>query len=86
MLFRLAKNNQGPTVKLMAESEALGEQPVFNVVGMIKGSQKPDEYVVLSAHFDSWEGHSGATDNGTGSLTMLEALRLLRQAYPQPKR
>lgn len=86
MLFRLAKNKQGANVRLMAESEALGEQPVFNVVGMIRGSEKPDEYVVLSAHFDSWEGHSGATDNGTGSLTMLEALRLLTQAYPKPKR
>ncbi len=86
MLFRLAKNNQGPTVKLMAESEAMGEQPVFNVVGTIKGSSKPDEYVLLSAHFDSWEGHSGATDNGTGSITMLEALRILKTAYPQPKR
>jgi len=86
MLFRLAKNNQGPTVKLMAESEAMGEQPVFNVVGSIKGSSKPDEYVLLSAHFDSWEGHSGATDNGTGSLTMLEALRILKTVYPQPKR
>jgi hypothetical protein len=86
MLFRLAKNNQGPTVKLMAESEAMGEQPVFNVVGTIKGSSKPDEYVLLSAHFDSWEGHSGATDNGTGSLTMLEALRILKTAYSQPKR
>lgn len=86
MLFRLAKNGQGPAVRLMAESESLGEQPVFNVVGMIMGSEKPDEYVVLSAHFDSWEGHSGATDNGTGSITMLEAVRLLRQAYPTPKR
>lgn len=86
MLFRLAQNNQGPVVKLMAESESLGEQPVFNVIGTIKGSSKPDEYVMLSAHFDSWEGHSGATDNGTGSVTMLEALRILRTVYPQPKR
>jgi hypothetical protein len=86
MLFRLAKNNQAPTVRLMAESKSLGEQPVYNVIGTIRGSERPDEYVVLSAHFDSWEGHSGATDNGTGSLTMLEALRLLRTAYPQPKR
>ncbi len=86
MLFRLAKNNQSPTVRLMAESESLGEQPVFNVIGTIKGSEKPNEYVVLSAHFDSWEGHSGATDNGTGSITMLEALRLLTTAYPKPKR
>ncbi len=86
MLFRLAQNNQGPVVKLMAESESLGEQPVFNVVGTIKGSSKPNEYVMLSAHYDSWEGHSGATDNGTGSVTMLEALRILKTVYPQPKR
>jgi Zn-dependent M28 family amino/carboxypeptidase len=53
---------------------------------MIRGSEKPDEYVVLSAHFDSWDGSSGATDNGTGTLTMMEAMRLLKQAYPKPKR
>jgi hypothetical protein len=86
MLFRLAANGQGPRVTLSAESEFLGERPVFNVVGMVKGTEKPDEYVVLSAHFDSWEGHSGTTDNGTGSVTMLEAMRLLRTAYPNPKR
>ncbi len=86
MLFRLAQNNQGPRVKVMAESEALGEQPVFNVIAEIKGSTKPDEYVVLSAHFDSWEGHSGATDNATGTVTMLEALRILKTVYPNPAR
>ncbi len=86
MLFRLAQNKQSPVVKLMAESESLGEQPVFNVVGTIKGSEKPNEYVLLSAHYDSWEGHSGATDNGTGSVTMLEAFRILKTVYPQPKR
>jgi Zn-dependent M28 family amino/carboxypeptidase len=41
---------------------------------------------MLSAHFDSWDGGSGATDNGTGTLTMLEAMRLLRAAYPTPRR
>jgi Zn-dependent M28 family amino/carboxypeptidase len=59
---------------------------VFNVVAEIKGSQKPDEYVFLSAHFDSWDGSSGATDNGTGTITMLEAMRILKQVYPSPKR
>ena len=48
--------------------------------------EKPDEYVMLSAHFDSWDGSSGATDNGTGTITMLEAARLLSLAYPKPKR
>ena len=38
--------------------------PAFNTIAMIKGSEKPDEYVMLSAHFDSWDGSSGATHNG----------------------
>lgn len=86
LLFRLAQNKQGPKIKMLAESQALGEKPVFNVVAEIKGSSKPDEYVVLSAHFDSWEGHSGATDNGTGTITMLEALRILKTVLPNPSR
>jgi len=86
LVFRMAQNNQAPVLELTAESQALGEQPVFNVVAEIKGSALPNEYVMLSAHFDSWDGGSGATDNGTGSITMLEALRLLKLAYPNPKR
>jgi carboxypeptidase Q len=86
MLFRLAQNNQGPKVRVMAESQDLGEKPVFNVIAEIKGATKPNEYVLLSAHFDSWEGHSGATDNGTGTITMLEALRILKTVLPNPSR
>ena len=86
LVFRLAQNNQGPVLELTAESQALGETPVFNVVAEIKGSALPNEYVMLSAHFDSWDCGSGATDNGTGSLTMLEAMRLLKLAYPNPRR
>jgi carboxypeptidase Q len=41
-------------------------------------AEKPDEYVMLSAHFDSWDGGTGATDNGTGTLTMMEAMRMLK--------
>ncbi|HEX9754738.1 MAG TPA: M20/M25/M40 family metallo-hydrolase, partial [Gemmatimonadales bacterium] len=86
LLYRLAANRQGPRVRLDARSESLGEVPVFNVVGELRGTEKPNEYVLLSAHFDSWDAASGATDNGTGTLTMLEAMRLLKLAYPSPKR
>jgi carboxypeptidase Q len=86
LVYRLTERNQGPVVRISADAEFLGEQPVFNVIGEIKGSSKPDEYVLLSAHFDSWDGGSGATDNGTGTITMLEAMRLLKTAYPAPKR
>jgi Zn-dependent M28 family amino/carboxypeptidase len=41
---------------------------------------------MLSAHLDSWHGAQGATDNGTGTIMMLEAMRILRDAYPRPKR
>jgi len=86
LVFRLAERSQGPTLRLRADAEMRGEQPVFNTIAEIKGSEKPNEYVMLSAHFDSWDGSSGATDNGTGTLVMLEAMRLLRKAYPNPKR
>jgi hypothetical protein len=51
LLYRLAENKQAPVVEVTAESEPLGEVPVFNVIGEIKGSQLPNEYVMLSAHF-----------------------------------
>ena len=86
LVFRLTERNQGPIVRVTAESEFLGEVPVANVIAEIKGTEKPDEYVVLSAHFDSWDGGSGSTDNGTGSIMMLEAMRILKAMYPRPRR
>jgi carboxypeptidase Q len=86
LLYRLAENKQAPVIEVTADAQALGEVPVFNVVGEIKGRQLPNEYVMLSAHFDSWDGGSGATDNGTGTITMLEAMRILRLVYPNPRR
>jgi hypothetical protein len=86
LVFRLAENRQRPMVRLDLDAELEGEQPAFNTIGMIKGTEKPDEYVMLSAHFDSWDGSSGATDNGTGTLMALEAMRILKLAYPNPKR
>jgi hypothetical protein len=86
LVFRLAENRQGPRMRLDADAEFLGEQPVFNVVAEMKGRELPNEYVVLSAHFDSFDSASGATDNGTGTITMMEAMRILKQAYPNPRR
>jgi hypothetical protein len=86
LLYRLASNGQGPRVRFFAQSENLGEQPVHNVIGRIQGRELPNEYIVLSAHYDSWDGASGATDNGTGTITMMEAMRILKQVYPNPRR
>jgi carboxypeptidase Q len=86
LLYRLAERNQGPVIQVEAQAESLGEIPVFNTIAEIRGREKPNEYVILSAHFDSWDAGSGATDNGTGTTTMLEAMRILRTAYPNPRR
>jgi hypothetical protein len=86
LVFRLAENRQKPMLRLELDAQLLGEQPVFNTVATIKGSEKPNEYVMLSAHFDSWDGSSGATDNGTGTMMAMEAMRILKAVYPHPKR
>jgi carboxypeptidase Q len=86
LLYRLAESGVKPKINLFTESKELGVVPTFNVVGEIKGKEKPNEYVMLSAHFDSWDGGTGATDNGTGTLTMMEAMRILKKIYPNPKR
>jgi hypothetical protein len=86
MLYRLAENGAKPKIKVVAESKDLGTVPTFNTIAEIRGVEKPDEYVILSAHFDSWDGGTGATDNGTGTITMMEAVRILKKVYPNPKR
>lgn len=86
MLYRLTEDGQKPVVSISCTSKELGLVPTFNTIAEIKGTEKPDEYVILSAHFDSWDGGSGATDNGTGTLTMMEAMRLLKKICPNPKR
>ena len=86
LLYRLAENNNAPEIKVVAQSKDLGEMPTFNTIARIEGTEKPEEYVVLSAHFDSWDGGTGATDNGTGTMVMMETMRILKKLYPNPKR
>jgi carboxypeptidase Q len=53
---------------------------MFNIVAEIAGTDKADEVVMLGAHFDSWHGGTGATDNAAGSAVMMEAMRILKQS------
>ncbi|KQM77132.1 peptidase M28 [Pedobacter sp. Leaf216] len=86
LVYRLALNGDKPKLRIEADSKKLGAVPTFNTIAEIKGKQKPNEYVMLSAHFDSWDGASGATDNGSGTILMMEAMRILKKIYPNPKR
>ncbi|CAN5165391.1 M28 family metallopeptidase [soil metagenome] len=86
MLYRLVENGHEPQIRVRTESEELGMVPTFNTIAEIPGTEKPDEYIILSAHYDSWDGGTGATDNGTGSITMMEVARILNEVYPNPRR
>lgn len=86
MLYRLTESGTKPVISVRADSKELGMVPTFNTMAEIKGTEKPNEYVMLSAHFDSWDGGTGATDNATGTLVMMEAMRILKKVYPNPKR
>jgi Zn-dependent M28 family amino/carboxypeptidase len=57
-----------------------------NVVAEIKGSEKPDEFVILGAHLDSWELGTGALDNGCNSALVVDALRAIKQSGLKPRR
>lgn len=63
-----------------------GPIPLYNVIADLKGTEKPDEYVIVGGHIDSWDGATGTTDNGTGVSTTMEAARLLTTIGAKPKR
>lgn len=86
MLYRLTESGKVPKISVLADSKEKELVPTFNTIAEIKGTEKPEEYVMLSAHFDSWDGATGATDNGTGTVTMMEAMRILKKIYANPKR
>lgn len=86
LVYRLAKHGSKPVLNIVSESKELGLVPTYNTIAEIKGSQKPNEYVMLSAHLDSWDASGGATDNASGTILMLEVVRILKKFYPNPKR
>jgi hypothetical protein len=63
-----------------------GPIKLYNVIADIPGSELADEYVIIGGHIDSWDGATGATDNGTGVATTLEAARILMKAGVRPRR
>jgi Zn-dependent M28 family amino/carboxypeptidase len=85
-LFRMLKH--GPVELELDMTNSFSEKPVevYNTVAEIPGSEKSDEVVMLGAHLDSWDLGTGSTDNGTGSMAVLEAARALAKLQLKPKR
>jgi carboxypeptidase Q len=63
-----------------------GAIKTWNTIGEIKGSEKPDEFVILGAHLDSWELGTGALDNGCNAALVVDALRTIKASGLRPRR
>jgi len=86
MIFRMLK--KGPMEVELDIKNTVSKKPVevYNTVAELKGTEKPDEVVILGGHLDSWDLATGTTDNGTGSMAVLEAARALAKLNVKPKR
>ena len=85
LIWRLLR--RGPVEMEIELKNAFSEHPVtvYNTVAELPGVNR-DEAVILGAHLDSWDLAEGTTDNGTGSMIVLEAARALKALGIQPKR
>jgi len=89
MIVRLLKNNVPVKMDVEVKTKFFTvDTRGYNVIAEIPGTDKnlKDEVVMLGGHLDSWQGGTGATDNGAGSMVMMEAVRILRAIGIQPRR
>jgi carboxypeptidase Q len=86
LLQRMHDRRERPTLRLKMEARFLPDAESANVVAEIKGSEKPDEIVLIGGHFDSWDVGQGAHDDGGGCIIAWEAVRLLKELGLRPRR
>ena len=78
---------KGPvTIQFELQNTTSGPEQVNNVIAEIRGSEKPDEWIMIGAHLDSWDYGTGAQDNGTGSTSVLEVARAIASLGQAPRR
>ncbi len=85
---RLLKRNVPVTMEVEIQNRFVPANKVYNVIGEIPGTDKllKNEVVLLGGHIDSWHGSTGAADNASGCIVMLEAVRILKTLEAAPKR
>lgn len=86
MLHRMADRGQRVVVRLVMSARIEADAESRNVIGEIVGSERPDEFVVLGGHIDSWDVGSGAMDDAGGVVAAWEAVRLLHRLGLRPRR
>jgi hypothetical protein len=72
--------------KMIASCKTYGDTLVSNVVGEIRGTENPNEIILVGGHLDSWDNGEGAHDDGAGCVHAIEAIRILKDIGYKPKR
>jgi carboxypeptidase Q len=85
-LQRLADRGVRVRLRLTMSAQMLPDVESFNVVGEIRGSDLPEEVVLIGGHFDSWDVGTGASDDGVGCIVTWEAARLMKKLGIRPRR
>jgi carboxypeptidase Q len=85
-IARITARGQRVRLRLMLEGRFEADVMSANIVGEIRGREKPDEIVLLGGHLDSWDVGAGASDDGVGCIVTWEALRLMKRLGLQPRR
>ena len=85
-LRRMASAGETLTATLAMEARLEGEADSANVIAELHGSEKPDEVVVVSGHFDSWDVGQGAHDDGCSCKAAWQSLVLLKDMGLRPRR
>lgn len=86
-IARLLDQKKDVSVELNVSNTFYDDDPMqYDTIAEIPGTDKKDEIVMLGAHLDSWQAGTGATDNGAGSVVMMEALRILKALDIKPRR
>ncbi len=84
-LHRLAEAGTQIRARLQMGAKMQGDVPSANVIGEVKGRERPDEVVVVGCHLDSWDVGQGAQDDGAGCVAAMQAGALIG-ALPTPPR
>jgi carboxypeptidase Q len=85
-LARLLASGQKLYVDLSIPNLIAGPITAANVIAELRGAEKPDEFVILGAHLDSWDLGTGALDNGCNAALVVDALRAIKASGVSPKR
>jgi hypothetical protein len=84
-LGNLLKKEGRATVSMRLNCRTLPDAPSYNVIGEIRGSERPGEMIIVGGHLDSWDVGQGAHDDGAGTMQSMEVLRLLKKLGYQPR-